>query len=130
MHERTDASERRKASIHQGVKQNLKNILQHELIGLNCEVVDATNKSIVGIKGKIIDETMKTVVMKQERTDAKVNDASGVQARPSKHIGKGAIVFKKGSQFRLVLNDKKVIVKGDHLVSRPEDRIKKKVKKW
>ncbi len=91
--------------------RTMKNILQHELIGLNCEVVNAANKSSIGVKGKIVDETMKTIVIKNSE-------------------GKQLTVFKKGAEFRLMLNDKKVIVKGDHLVSRPEDRIKKKVKKW
>ncbi|MBI4162763.1 MAG: ribonuclease P protein component 1 [Candidatus Aenigmarchaeota archaeon] len=91
--------------------RTMKNILQHELIGLECEVVDAANKSNIGVKGKIVDETMKTIVLKEAS-------------------GKKAIIFKKEAQFRLWLNDKKIIIKGDHLVSRPEDRIKKKIKKW
>ena len=91
--------------------RTIKNILQHELIGLNCEVVNAENRSNIGIKGSIVDETMKAIEIKQSS-------------------GKTVAVFKKGLQFRLVLNGKKVIVKGDHLAGRPEDRIKKKVKKW
>ena len=88
-----------------------KNILRHEMIGLECTVVKARNKDQIGIQGKIIDETMKTIAIK-------------------KSSGYRAIVFKKGSEFRLMLDEKKVIVKGDHLAARPEDRIKKKIKKW
>ncbi|MBI3190552.1 ribonuclease P protein subunit [archaeon] len=86
--------------------RNEKNILVHELIGLECEVVNARNKSSVGIKGKITDETMKTVA---------INDK---------------MIFKKGTVFRIKVGDKKVDVDGDFLTSRPEDRIKKKMKKW
>ena len=86
--------------------RTVRNILLHELIGLYCQVVGAKNKSIIGVEGKITDETMKTLV---------INDKS---------------VFKKGSVFRLTLNSKKVDVDGNYLLNRPEDRIKKKLKKW
>lgn len=87
-----------------------KNILLHELIGLHCEIVGAENKSQIGLRGRIIDETMKTIVIK-ENNQTKV-------------------IPKKGSRFRLKLNSKNVYVRGDSIVARPEDRIKKKVRKW
>lgn len=90
--------------------KRIKNILQHELIGLNCTVTDSRNKDQIGITGKIIDETMKTISIKTEK---------GVKK-----------IMKKGAEFRLEINDKKVVVDGSMLVSRPEDRIKKKIKKW
>jgi len=85
-----------------------KNILRHELIGLECEVVGASNKSLVGIFGKIQDETMKTLVIGDARKR----------------------VAKQGTRLRLHLHDKKIMVEGDLLVGRPEDRIKKKIKNW
>jgi ribonuclease P protein subunit POP4 len=83
-----------------------KNILQHELIGLECTVVAAKNRASIGIHGTIEDETMKTLV-----------------------IG-GKTVFKKGTVFRVMLGKKTLEVEGDYLVARPEDRIKKKIKRW
>ncbi len=86
--------------------QTAKNILLHELIGLQCEVVNAKNKAQIGLRGKIIDETMKTVTINGKR------------------------VFKCGSIFRLAVTGKKIDVDGNYLLARPEDRIKKKLKKW
>ena len=83
-----------------------RNILRHELIGLYCEVVGAKNKDLVGLRGKIIDETMKTLVIDRKR------------------------VQKQGTKFRVVLGQKRLIINGDFIVARPEDRIKKKFKKW
>lgn len=33
------------------------NIASHELIGLQAEIVESTNKQIIGLNGRIIDET-------------------------------------------------------------------------
>ncbi|MBI4018199.1 MAG: ribonuclease P protein component 1 [Candidatus Aenigmarchaeota archaeon] len=87
-----------------------KNILRHELIGLECEVVKAGNPQNVGIKGRIVDETLKTLVIK---------DAGGSRR-----------VAKPKSVFRVVLGAEKADIDGDYIVARPEDRIKKKFKKW
>lgn len=82
------------------------NILRHELIGLECEIVNSKNKSQIGLKGKILDETMKTIVVNDKR------------------------IQKNGTTFRLKLDDCMVDVNGSKLLSRPEDRIKKKYRKW
>ncbi len=89
--------------------RNEKNILRHELMGLDCEVVDAKNKSLVGLKGRIVDETMKTLVLDVEKR----------KRAP-----------KQGTRFRIMLGQKKLIIDGSLLGGRPEDRIKKKFKKW
>ncbi|MEM7819841.1 MAG: ribonuclease P protein component 1 [Candidatus Aenigmatarchaeota archaeon] len=89
--------------------RNQKNILRHELIGLECEIVKAKNKYQVGLKGKIIDETMKTILLENEKIKR---------------------IPKQGTTFRLKLDNCIVDVDGDKLISRPEDRIKKKFKKW
>ncbi len=86
------------------------NIKQHELIGLDCEVVSASNRSQVGLKGRIVDETMKTVLLKTRNGRKKIP--------------------KKQSMFRLELCGHRVDVDGNHILSRPEDRIKKTTKKW
>lgn len=87
-----------------------RNIIRHELIGLQCEIVQSNNKSLVGIRGKIILETMKTLVIK-----------TGIKPKR---------VQKKNTTFRLDINGEKVDVDGSELVARPEDRIKKKIRKW
>lgn len=88
-----------------------KNLVRHELIGLPVEVVDSTNKELIGLKGKVIDETRNTLT---------VGTASG-----DKKLVKDQSTFR----FRIPSGEK-VRVKGEILVARPEDRIKKKFDKW
>lgn len=83
-----------------------RNILLHELVGLECIVMQSRNRGQVGIGGRIDDETLKTLVISGKR------------------------VFKRGSVFRVTLEDRKIDVDGDHLLTRSEDRIKKKLKRW
>jgi len=90
--------------------RTLKNILKHELIGLNCKVISATNKCQTGLEGKIIDETQKTILLEVENVCKRIP--------------------KQGSVFRLKLKDHCIEIKGDEIVTRPENRIKKKFKKW
>jgi len=88
-----------------------KNIIKHELIGLEAEVVESDNESLVGIKGHVIDETKNMVVIEQD--------------------GKEKSIPKKGSKFIFTLPDgSKVKVDGDIISSRPEERTKNKLKKW
>lgn len=87
------------------------NIVRHELIGLDVEVVESSNESQVGIKGKVVDETYNTVIIEAGAGEKKV--------------------IKKGAVFVFTLPDgKKVQVDGKIIISRPEDRIKKKFRKW
>ena len=86
------------------------NIIRHELVGLQCEVAKAPNRSLTGIKGKIILETMKTLVIKSESGPRRVQ--------------------KKGAVFRVNIGNEEVDVDGSSMVARPEDRIKKKIRKW
>lgn len=87
-----------------------KNVVQHELIGLHAKVVEG-NPSAVGIEGKIVDETMNTI---------KIEDKT-----------KERTITKNGSRFMLTLpSKKKILLEGSVIVARPEDRIKKQVKKW
>ena len=87
-----------------------KNVLLHEFIGLECKVVAAANKSNVGLQGKIVDEHMKSIVI--ESSDKK------------------KMIMKKGTTFQMKLEKETVEVKGDLLVARPEDRLKKRISKW
>ncbi len=91
--------------------RNPGNLPRHELIGLGVEVVESENKDEVGIKGKVVDE-MKSVLKVECKGDEKT-------------LQKRGRVFK----FKLPPN-KEVMVEGNILEGRPEDRIKKKLKKW
>ncbi|MCW4049262.1 MAG: ribonuclease P protein subunit [Candidatus Bathyarchaeota archaeon] len=84
------------------------NILNHELIGLKVEVLHDSNPSNQKIKGVIIDETMKTLVIKQDRAKR---------------------IAKRNAVFKLNLDGAAVKVEGRALMGRPEDRVKKKVKR-
>jgi ribonuclease P protein subunit POP4 len=88
-----------------------KNLVRHELIGLEVEVKKSTNKTQIGIKGRIVDETYNMLVI----------DTGGKE----KKVEKKSCVF----VFKLP-NGKKVEVEGWVLVGRPEDRIKKKLPKF
>lgn len=89
-----------------------KNIFQHELIGLNVEIIESFNESLIGNKGIIIDETKYTFLIELENS-SKV-----------KRFIKNISVFK----FDLENGDS-VKINGDILVSRPEDRLKKKFRR-
>jgi ribonuclease P protein subunit POP4 len=85
-------------------------IIQSELIGLDAEVTKSTNRDSVGISGKIIDETRNTLIIRQNNKD--------------KAIPKDTTVF----QFTLP-NGSIVEVEGNAIMGRPEDRVKKKLRR-
>jgi ribonuclease P protein subunit POP4 len=87
------------------------NLVRHELIGLRVKVVESANRKNVGISGKVIDETRNIIVI--EKTN-----------------GKEVKLAKKHNVFVFSLGKQKVRIDGDILVGRPEDRVKKKFKKW
>lgn len=84
---------------------NPKDIIRHELIGLNTEVVEAKNKSLLGLKGKIIDETKNLLLIQSKKGIKKV--------------------LKDQVTLTVKLNGKKIQVGGKFLVGKPEDRLKK-----
>ncbi|MBU3957614.1 MAG: ribonuclease P protein component 1 [Nanoarchaeota archaeon] len=87
------------------------NILRHELIGLECEVLKSRNMKQEGMRGTVADETRNTIaIIKNEK------------------ISK---VAKAGAEFVFALPDgKRVKIEGSLLVARPENRIKTKLKRW
>lgn len=88
-----------------------KNFLRHEFIGLEAKVIESSNNENIGLQGKIIDETKKTI---------KIEDRKGEKVIP-----------KKNTIFELKLpNRKKVTVRGDEIRLKPENRIKKRFKRW
>ncbi|HKZ45630.1 MAG TPA: ribonuclease P protein component 1 [archaeon] len=88
-----------------------KNIVRHELISLAVKIAKSTDPSQKGLKGKVIDESHNTL---------KIETTKGEKLIP-----------KRNCIFIFTLPDKtKVQVDGSLLVSRPEDRIKKKFPRW
>jgi ribonuclease P protein subunit POP4 len=82
------------------------NLLQHELIGLQITVDESTNGTLVGLRGTVVNETRNMLVIETAQ-------------RVEKSVS-------KASNWFIVTLDDRVRVKGDRLVARPEDRIKKR----
>ncbi|WP_414469328.1 ribonuclease P protein component 1 [Methanobacterium sp. ACI-7] len=89
-----------------------KNIFFHELIGLPVKVVKSTHEGFVGIEGKVVDETKNTLLIEQvDKTE--------------KRVPKGT------ATFHFYLPDGTIIeIEGRIIIARPEDRIKKKFRKY
>ena len=77
------------------------NLVKKEFIGSYIEVIDSKNKTLVGLKGKVVDETKFTL---------KINTTKGIKRLIKAHV---------------LLKIDNNLVKGDKIVGRPEDRIKK-----
>ena len=87
--------------------RDVKNIEAHELIGLQCTVVESTNELQVGISGMVVDETKNTLRIMES--------------------GKIKTVQKNGAKFRFDINGRMKIVSGDRINYRPHERTKKVV---
>ncbi len=85
-------------------------IVQDEFIGLKAKVVRSSNPTYEGIDGKIIDETRNTFIM--------------LQGNRRKTIVKDQAVF----SFTLP-DDTIVEIDGEALVGRPEERLKKRIRR-
>jgi ribonuclease P protein subunit POP4 len=84
-----------------------KNLVRHELCGLTVVVKNSTEPTQKGLRGRVVDETYNTL---------KIETKKGEKT-----------VIKNNCMFVFTLPDKtRVQVDGKLLVSRPEDRIKKK----
>lgn len=91
--------------------RDLRYILQDEFIGLKVKVVKSTNSSCVGLSGIVIDETRNTF-------------------RILHKDGGEKILIKENCVFHFTLPDKTVVeIDGKALVGRPEDRVKKVVRR-
>jgi ribonuclease P protein subunit POP4 len=86
------------------------NIIQDEFIGLESIVTKSLNLDSVGITGKIINETRNTFTILQNY--------------------KKKVVIKDTSIFNFVMPDKTIIeIDGKYIMGRPEDRIKKRLRR-
>ena len=86
-----------------------KDIVKGELIGLSIEVTAAKNPTLVGLRGQIIDETKYTLTIEDG------------------HISKK--VLKEQVSITTTIHNKIVTVDGRALIARPEERIKKKIRR-
>ncbi len=85
-------------------------ILQHELIGLNAKVVKSVHPNYVGIAGRVMDETRNTLIIRYEN--------------------KRKIVAKNAVVFYFTMPDGTVVeIDGKEIVGRPENRIKKRIRR-
>lgn len=95
-----------------------KNVIQHEFIGLNIEIVATPCKSLEKVAGEVVDETMNTFKVEY------VNQGRKTVITIPKH----------GTRFRFTLpennniHERTIIIDGSVLTKRPEDRIKKLAK--
>lgn len=80
-------------------------IKRHELIGLDIEVIDAKNKSLIGIKGRIVDETRNTIKVIHENQEK--------------------ILLKDQITFITKFNGQKIKINSKLFAGKPEERIKK-----
>ncbi len=87
------------------------NLIFHELIGLNVEVIRSTNQSMVNIKGRVIDETRNLIVIE-------TGDMF------EKKIPKNGNVFAFDVYDHSTSTNKRVMISGNVLLSQPENRIK------
>jgi ribonuclease P protein subunit POP4 len=75
---------------------------RHELVGIDAEVVEASNPDLVGIRGEVVVETKKTLGI--ERGD------------------RVSHVPKAGATFAFDVDGERVRVAGERLVARPARR--------
>jgi ribonuclease P protein subunit POP4 len=85
-------------------------IVRSEFIGTEAQVSASPNKSYLGLSGRVIDETKNTFTL--------------IRANKAKRVVKDAAVFRfKYSDGTIVQIDGKL------LAGRPEDRLKKTIKR-
>jgi len=92
------------------VKHGKSNVVFHELIGLDVEVVEYPDSKLVGLKGRVLDETYKTLLIETRN-------------------GRMVRVLKEHGIFRFTTpQGLRVVVKGFSILDRPEDRLKNLVR--
>ena len=90
------------------------NIHQHELIGLNVELIHTSDKQLIGRKGLIIDETKNMFIIDFE----------------TQTNSKRAKIVKKDCTFRFTLPSGEMVdVEGRIIKDKPENRLKNIIRK-
>ncbi len=84
--------------------------VQGEIIGFDAKVVKSTNPSSMGIKGRVIDETRNTLTLRHASVD--------------KVITKNTVILHLSTADGTIVE-----VDGSIMSGRPEDRLKKHLKR-
>ena len=83
------------------------NILSHEIIGLNAEVLESSNRTLINASGRVVGETKNTIIIRTK---------SGLKKVIAKSTAK---------RIRFKLPFGACFINGIELIGRPEDRISK-----
>jgi len=85
-------------------------IIQRELIGLHAKVARSPHPNYVGIKGRVIDETRNTlVILYKDRRKS---------------------IVKEAAVFHFTMPDGTTVeIDGSIIVGRPEDRVKRRIRR-
>jgi len=87
------------------MKRTPKNLIYHELIGLEVQVLHHLSENYIGLSGIVIDETKNSLL---------ILTSKGVKR-----------ILKKGGKFLFKLSDKVyVLIDGKDILARPEERVK------
>ena len=85
-------------------------IVQQELIGLDAKVVRSSHPGYVGVSGRVLDETRNTITIL--------------------HENKKKIIIKSTAVFHFTMPDGTIVeIDGKTIIGRPEDRVKKRVRR-
>ena len=84
-------------------------IIQHEFIGLRVKVTDSSHSGYIGTIGEVINETRNTLTIFNGE--------------------KEKIIVKGVSTLHFYVGNDVVEIDGKNLIGKPEDRIKKRIRK-
>ena len=79
------------------------NIISHELIGLDTEIIESTNPQVIGLNGRIINETKSMFT---------INTENGAKS-----------IAKSTNSWKFSIQGRDVVVKGSRISKRPFERI-------
>ena len=82
---------------------NEQNILQHEFIGLEAQVLQSTNPQLIGLNGTVTNETKSMI---------ELNTVNGTKLIP-----------KSINTWNFTVNNQKITVDGKRIQKRPFDRL-------
>lgn len=83
------------------------NVLYHEITGLELEVMDSTDSSLIGVSGRIAFESRNMICIQK-------NDGHKIQAA-KRILGKISLKTESGACF----------ISGSSLIGKPEDRLER-----
>ena len=79
------------------------NILSHEIIGLESEIIESSNQQVIGLNGTVVDETKSMFTLDTNKGFKKIP--------------------KNQNKWRFSISKTTVDIDGNLLVKRPQDRL-------